>query len=98
MKWTAIIGRFREWISEASQAMNPGEAGSNSATLPDLYTGLAVSPASFSRQLGELQTSLLRANTSQSACAEKDGGSAEEEKVAVKKRRPQSAPPRNYQS
>jgi hypothetical protein len=62
-----IRKRLAAWLrdrrAEIGQAMTAAKSETNSATSPEWYTGLAVSPASFSRQLGDMQTSLLRANT-----------------------------------
>jgi len=41
----------------------PVSSAPTTAGAPEWYAGLAVSPASFSRQLGEMQTSLQRANS-----------------------------------
>jgi hypothetical protein len=54
---------FRDRRAEIGQVMTAAKSEPNAATSPEWYTGLAVSPASFSRQLGDMQISLLRANT-----------------------------------
>jgi hypothetical protein len=62
MTWNTLVLRFRAWIAEMKETLETAksEPATNS---PEWYAGLAVSPASFSRQLGDLQVSLLRANT-----------------------------------
>ncbi len=54
---------FRDRRAEIGQAMTAAKSEPNAATSPEWYAGLAVSPASFSRHLGDMQSSLLRANT-----------------------------------
>jgi hypothetical protein len=67
MDYTTVTTRFREWKAELKQL--PGIAHSEPipTSCPEWYAGLAVSPAAFSRQLGDMQISLLRANMSRVA-------------------------------
>lgn len=46
------------------QTIETTESRPNPENAPEWYTGLVVSPASFSQQLGDLQVSLQRANQS----------------------------------
>jgi len=67
MDYTTLTTRFREWKAELKQipaTINSEPAPTNS---PEWFAGLAVSPASFSRQLSDMQLSLLRANMSRIA-------------------------------
>lgn len=63
MTWTHLAERFRAWQEGIKQALNVSESDRNGTYSPEWYAGLVVSPASFSRQLGDLQASLVRANT-----------------------------------
>ena len=65
MNWTSLALRLREWITEMKQTLETARSESRATDSPEWYAGLAVSPASFSTQLGDLQVSLLRANTPQ---------------------------------
>lgn len=56
--------RFREWKNETIQAMKSASSEPNSASSPEWYAGLAVSPSAFSQQLGNMQLSLIRENQS----------------------------------
>ena len=45
---------------------------------PEWYAGLAVSPASFSQQLGNMQISMLRANTLRANSPQADSAEIDE--------------------
>jgi hypothetical protein len=62
MNWTSLAEQFREWTAEMKRTREAARSGPASTDFPEWYTGLEVSPASFSRQLGDMQTSLLKAN------------------------------------
>jgi hypothetical protein len=64
MDYTKLTTRFREWKAELKQAPGIAHYEPVPTSSPEWFAGLAVSPASFSRQLGDMQLSLLRANTS----------------------------------
>jgi hypothetical protein len=53
---------FRDRKAEIRQALTAARSEPGTASSPEWYAGLVVSPASFSRQLGDMQLSLLRAN------------------------------------
>jgi hypothetical protein len=61
-----ISNRLAAWIrdrkAEIRQVMTAARSEPNPASSPEWYTGLVVSPTSFSRQLGDMQLSLMRAN------------------------------------
>jgi hypothetical protein len=61
-----ISNRLAAWIrdrkAEIRQALTAARSEPSPNSSPEWYTGLVVSPASFSRQLGEMQLSLMRAN------------------------------------
>lgn len=59
--------RFREWAARLKRIAAMGYSVSAYSSSANWSGGLAVSPASFSRQLGDMHLSLLRANTSRSA-------------------------------
>jgi hypothetical protein len=64
MDFTMLTTRFREWKAELMRIPVNNHSVPAATSSPEWYTGLAVSPASFSRQLGDMQLSLLRANGS----------------------------------
>jgi hypothetical protein len=64
MKWTSLLTKFREWKQGISDILEYGMTDPIKQR-PELYTGLVVSPSSFSKQLGDLQVSLQRANAPQ---------------------------------
>jgi len=59
--------RIQEWKSEVQAVLETCESRPKEEHEPQWYAGLAVSPASFSQQLADMQVSLQRANTTQSA-------------------------------
>lgn len=63
MDYSSLTARFREWKAEVKRTLEAGTSGPVEAGLPEWYTGLAVSPASFSRQLGDMQVAMLREKT-----------------------------------
>jgi hypothetical protein len=65
MDYSTLTTRFREWTAELRQIPAMSDSGRTGA--PEWYAGLAVCPAAFSRQLGDMQLSLLRANKSRTA-------------------------------
>lgn len=85
MNVTSLAARIRDWKSEIQQAMAVARSEPHATDWPEWYAGLAVSPASFSRQLGQMQVSILRASTPLMNQAEADH--AESEHVAVSARR-----------
>jgi hypothetical protein len=64
MDYNMLSARFRQWRNELKRIPAMIHSGPSPASSPEWFTGLAVSPASFSRQLSEMQLSLLRANMS----------------------------------
>jgi hypothetical protein len=85
MNRNSPAARFRNWMAEIRQFLEAAKSEPAMTDSPEWYAGLAVSPASFSGQLGELQTSLLRANTQQPAKAA--AGKAAAEQIPVRARR-----------
>ena len=77
MNWTSLTRRFREWIADMKQTLETTKSESDAMNSPEWYAGLAVSPASFSRQLGSMQASLLQANTSRPNSVQSGGATAE---------------------
>ena len=63
MNYTSLSERFSEWKTEMKRVIETGNAVPVAAASPEWYVGLAVSPVSFSRQLGDMQVAMLRANT-----------------------------------
>lgn len=63
MDFSALATRLREWKTELKRTIEAGTAGPAVTGSPDWYAGLAVSPASFSQQLGDMQIAMLSANT-----------------------------------
>ena len=63
MDYSSLTARFREWKSDVKRTLEAGTSGPTEAGSPEWYTGLAVSPASFSRQLGDMQIAMLREKT-----------------------------------
>ncbi len=63
MDYSSLTARFREWKADVRRTLEAGTSGPTEAGSPEWYTGLAVSPASFSRQLGDMQIAMLREKT-----------------------------------
>ncbi len=65
-----ISNRLEAWIRDRKGCGYPAAGHTATAarsepsptSSPEWYAGLVVSPASFSRQLGDMQLSLMRAN------------------------------------
>lgn len=64
MKFKPPMAQFRAWIAEIKHTLDSGRSQPPVPGPPEWYTGLAVSPASFSRQLGTMQIALQAARTS----------------------------------
>ena len=64
MDYIMLKSRFREWMAELKQLPAVARSEPAPATSLEWCAGLVVNPASFSRQLGDMQVSLLRANLS----------------------------------
>ena len=62
MDFSSLTARLHEWKTEFRRTLETGASGPEATGTPEWYTGLAVSPASFSQQLGDMQKSILRAN------------------------------------
>jgi hypothetical protein len=60
MSFASLTERLRGWKTEVKRTLEAPDAERAASLSPAWYAGLAVSPASFSRQLGEMQLSLLR--------------------------------------
>jgi hypothetical protein len=60
MNFASLTERLRGWKTEVKRTLEAPDAERAASLSPSWYAGLAVSPASFSRQLGEMQLSLLR--------------------------------------
>lgn len=58
MDYSALSARRAEWNTERKRTA--GQPNSNSVVWADWFTGLAVTPASFSRQLGDMQVAMQR--------------------------------------
>lgn len=58
-----VATRLQNWKLQIRQALVSSGSQPNPASSPEWYTGLAVSPALFSEQLGKMHVSLLRANS-----------------------------------
>jgi hypothetical protein len=95
-----ISNRLVAWIRDRKadfrQAMTAARSEPSPTSSPEWYAGLVVSPASFSRQLGDMQLSLMRANESrandhqndhQTAHHQTPGSSQENDPVAVSQQR-----------
>ena len=63
MDYTSLATKLRGWKTDIRRTLDTGRSESAPAGSPEWYAGLAVSPASFSRQLGDMQTAMLRANS-----------------------------------
>lgn len=61
-----ISNRLVAWIrdrgAEVQKVLAAARSEPSPTSSPEWYAGLVVSPASFSRQLGDMQVSLMRAN------------------------------------
>jgi hypothetical protein len=61
-----ISNRLEAWIrarkADIRQAMTAARSEPSPTSTPEWYAGLVVSPVAFSRQLGDMQLSLMRAN------------------------------------
>jgi hypothetical protein len=83
-----IANRLAAWIrdrkAEIRQAITAARSEPSSTSSPEWYAGLVVSPSSFSRQLGDMQVSLMRANEPQQ---QTQGHSQAGEEVAVSQQR-----------
>jgi len=64
MDFTSLTARIREWKSEMKQTLEASNSVPTATDSPQWYAGLAVSPAAFSRQLGDMQLSMLKENKS----------------------------------
>lgn len=62
MDHNSLANRLLEWKADMMRTIDAGADDPNAARYPEWYAGLAVSPASFSRQLGSMQVAMLRAN------------------------------------
>jgi hypothetical protein len=60
MSFASLTERLRGWKAEVKRTLEAPDAERAASLSPTWYAGLAVSPASFSHQLGEMQLSLLR--------------------------------------
>jgi hypothetical protein len=60
MSFASLTKRLHGWKTEVKRTLEAPDAERAASHSPTWYAGLAVSPASFSRQLGEMQLSLLR--------------------------------------
>ncbi len=60
MSIASLTKRLHGWKTEVKKTLEAPDAERAASHSPAWYAGLAVSPASFSRQLGEMQLSLLR--------------------------------------
>jgi hypothetical protein len=69
MTWTSLVEQFRHWTAEIRQSLEMENSEPMATDSPEWYTGLVVSPTSFSRQLGDMQVSLMEANASGSGRA-----------------------------
>jgi len=63
MSIASLTKRLHGWKTEVKRTMEAPDAERAASHSPAWYAGLAVSPASFSRQLGEMQLSLQREST-----------------------------------
>jgi hypothetical protein len=57
-----LVAWFRDGTAEVWQAITAARSEPSATCSPEWYAGLVVSPTSFSRQLGDMQLSLMRAN------------------------------------
>jgi len=62
MEMTSLVTRLRGWKAEAEEMLRPCSSGPSEGIAASWYAGMAVSPASFSRQLTEMESALVRAN------------------------------------
>ncbi len=62
---TSLVSRIRGWKAELDDVLEGCVSQPSEVSSPEWYAGLAVSPASFSRQLADMQVSLQRANAPQ---------------------------------
>jgi hypothetical protein len=65
MTYNSPATLFRHVKAHVTRFVVAARAEPNPDGSPEWYTGLVVSPSSFSRQLGDMQVSLLRANAPQ---------------------------------
>lgn len=69
MTWTLLAERFQEWTAEIRQSLEMDKSEPMATDSQEWYTGLAVSPASFSRQLVDMQISLKQVSVAGSGRA-----------------------------
>jgi hypothetical protein len=83
--------RLLEWICDRrayiGRAVAAARAEPGPTSSPEWYAGLVVSPASFSRQLSDMQLSLMRANDPQSDDSEAKVNGHTEDEAAMSQRR-----------
>jgi hypothetical protein len=84
MNSNRLVAWIRDRRAEIRQAMTAARSEPSPTSSPEWYAGLVVSPASFSRQLGDMQVSLMRANESQQ---QTHGHSQADDEVAVSQQR-----------
>jgi hypothetical protein len=60
MSIASLTKRLHGWKTEVKRTLEAPDAERAASHSPAWYAGLAVSPASFSHQLGEMQLSLMR--------------------------------------
>jgi hypothetical protein len=66
MDYSALTARLDEWKTELKRVLEAGTSAPAVTGAPEWYAGLAVSPASFSQQLGDMQIAMLSAGTKHS--------------------------------
>lgn len=81
MNRNRLAAWFRDRKAEIGQALMAARSEPSTSQSPEWYTGLVVSPTSFSRQLSDMQLSLQRANGSMPRPA--PGGSQASEPAAL---------------
>ena len=59
-----MVAKLRGWQAQIKETLRESKSRPNELDSA-MWAGMAVSPDSFSRQLGEMQVSLQRANTPQ---------------------------------
>jgi hypothetical protein len=81
-----LVAWVRDRKAEIRQAMTAAGSEPSPTSCPEWYAGLVVSPASFSRQLGDMQLSLMRANNSAPQQQTQGRNQAEEPVAAIQHR------------
>ena len=62
MNYSSVATGFNELKDQVKRSLEGANALPPGPDSPEWYSGLAVSPATFSRQLSDMQISLQRAN------------------------------------